>query len=256
MSTEGRETKIISRLVRGGLLAAFTIQILSSIGTGRSDAQDAQIEQGRMLFQANCLSCHGVNAQGTLEGPSLIGAGPASVDFMLTSGRMPLGDPNDQPTRQAPKFSPDQIDAIVAYVTAIAPGGPTIPGVDPSKGTLPEGMQVFLNNCASCHGAGATGDSVGGGQIAPDLTPADPTQIGEAIRTGPGVMPKFGPNTITDEELNSVARYLFSLRDNDTDSYRGGLQLGRVGPVVEGFVALVVGLGILILVLRLTGAKP
>ena len=255
MKAERREATIVSWVVRGGLLLAFTAQILSSIGTGRSDAQEAQMVAGRMLFAANCSSCHGVNAQGTQQGPRLIGAGPASVDFMLTSGRMPLGDPNDQPTRQAPKFSPDQIDAIVAYVTAIAPGGPTIPGVDPSKGALPEGMQVFLNNCASCHGAGATGDSVGGGQIAPDLTPADPTQIGEAIRTGPGVMPKFGPNTITDDELNSVARYLQSLRNNETDSYRGGLQLGRVGPVVEGFVALVVGLGILILVLRLSGNK-
>ena len=42
------------------------------------------------------------------------------------------------------------------------------------------------------------------------------------------------------------------LRDNGDE---GGLQLGRVGAVAEGLVAVVVGLGILVLVLRLTGAK-
>ena len=35
----------------------------------------------------------------------------------------------------------------------------------------------------------------------------------------------------------------------------GGLQLGRVGAVAEGFVAVVVGLGSLMLVIRLTGSK-
>ena len=36
---------------------------------------------------------------------------------------------------------------------------------------------------------------------------------------------------------------------------RGGLQLGRVGAVAEGLIAGVVGLGILLLVIRLTGSR-
>ena len=93
---------------------------------------------------------------------------------------------------------------------------------------------------------------MGGGQIAPSLYPADPQEIGEAVRIGPGVMPKFGPETIDQHQLDSLAAYLEWLHDNGDD---GGLQLGRVGAVAEGLVAVVVGLGILILVLRLTGAK-
>ncbi|MDH5225702.1 MAG: c-type cytochrome, partial [Actinomycetota bacterium] len=151
-----------------------------------------------------------------------------------------------------PKFTSEQIDALIAYVGSIAPGGEPIPTVDTSAGDLALGAQVFLNNCAGCHGAGASGDSVGGGQIAPSIYPASPTEIGEAVRIGPGVMPRFGPETIDQRDLDSLAAYLVWIRDNGDD---GGLQLGRVGAVAEGLVAVVVGLGILIVVLRLTGAK-
>ena len=145
---------------------------------------------------------------GTENGPSLQGVGPASVDFMLRTGRMPLANPADQPVRGEPKFTPGQIEALIAYVASIAPGGEPIPTVDTSAGDLALGAEVFLNDCAACHGAGASGDSVGGGQIAPSLYPADPTEIGEAVRIGPGLMPRFGPETIDQHELDSLAAYL------------------------------------------------
>ena len=118
---------------------------------------------------------------------------------MLRTGRMPLANPADQSERSEPSFTPEQIDALVAYVTSIAPGGEPIPAVDVSAGNLALGAQVFLNNCAGCHGAGASGDSVGGGQIAPSLYEAEPVEIGEAVRFGPGLMPNFGPETIDQE---------------------------------------------------------
>ncbi|HVD70596.1 MAG TPA: c-type cytochrome, partial [Actinomycetota bacterium] len=217
-----------------------------------SRAQTDQQAQGQALYEANCSTCHGLQAEGTANGPSLQNAGPAAVDFMLSTGRMPLANPGDQPVRDEPKFTPEQTAAIVAYVETIAPGGEPIPTVDPAAGDLARGAEVFLNTCAGCHGAGATGDSVGGGQIAPTINPADPTQIGEAIRIGPGLMPRFGPETIDQADLDSLAAYLLWIRDHGED---GGLQLGRVGAVAEGLVIVVVGLGLMILFLRLTGAK-
>ena len=62
--------------------------------------------------------------------------GPAAVDFMLSTGRMPLANPGDQPVRDEPKFTPAQTAAIVAYVETIAPGGEPIPTVDPAAGDL------------------------------------------------------------------------------------------------------------------------
>ena len=126
--------------------------------------------------------------------------------------------------------------------------------MDPTKGSLAQGSQLFLNNCSSCHGAAGTGDSVGGGQIAPSLYPATPTQLGEAVRIGPGVMPRFDPQNLSNQDVNSIARYLEWLKV-DRQASAGGLQLGRVGAVAEGFIAIVLGLGILILIIRLTGAK-
>ena len=66
-------------------------------------------------------------------------------------------------------------------------------------------------------------------------------------------MPRFNERNITQHDVDSVARYLVYLRgDNAADV---GLQLGRVGAVAEGLIAGVVGLGILVLVIRLTGSR-
>jgi ubiquinol-cytochrome c reductase cytochrome c subunit len=246
------ERRLLSTILRVGLALAVLGQIAWSFRPATSTAQSDLEVQGKPLYEANCSTCHGLGADGTENGPSLQGVGPASVDFMLRTGRMPLANPADQSERGEPKFTPLEVDALVAYVASIAPGGEPIPSVDTPAGDLALGAQVFLNNCAACHGAGASGDSIGGGQIAPSLDPADPTEIGEAVRIGPGLMPRFGPETIDQQELDSLAAYLVWLRDHGNE---GGLQLGRVGAVAEGLVAVVVGLGILILVLRLTGAK-
>ena len=248
----GSEAAVRRRILRYGLLLAVAGQVLWSFRPAPGRALTAQEAAGKVLFEASCSTCHGLQAEGSGSGPSLQGVGPAAVHFMLSTGRMPLANPGAQPIRQEPRFDPQEIAAIVAYVAAIAPGGPGITKVDPQAGDLPRGAQLFLNNCSACHGAGATGDSVGGGQIAPSLYPSSATQIGEAVRVGPGVMPKFAPADLSPQDLNSIARYVVWLRDHGD---RGGLQLGRVGAVAEGFVAVFIGLGLLLLVLRLTGSK-
>ena len=48
------------------------------------------IDEGQTLFQANCASCHGLNAEGTDNAPTLIGVGAAAVDFQVGTGRMPM----------------------------------------------------------------------------------------------------------------------------------------------------------------------
>ncbi len=252
MTRRSAEARLLSRIVRVGLLLAVGAQILWSFTPSQGETLSATAEQGQSLFEANCSTCHGLGAEGTENGPSLQGVGSASVDFMLSTGRMPLAAPDDQPNRQPPKFGDEEIDALVAYLAEIAPGGPPIPDVAISRGDLPTGASLFLNNCSGCHSAAGIGDSVGGGQIAPDLVPASATQIGEAIRVGPGLMPVFDADNLSERDVDSIAAYLYWLRDNGDE---GGAQLGRVGAVAEGLVAFVVGLGFLIVVLRLTGSK-
>jgi quinol---cytochrome-c reductase cytochrome c subunit len=243
---------LLGAIVAAVVLAAVAQAFLAPASRASRLVQQEQFVEGQALYQQSCASCHGADLSGTDNGPPLAGAGAAAVDFYLSTGRMPLANPKMQPTRHRPAFTPDQIRALVAYVTSVGGEGIPIPAVDPSAGSLPLGQQVYEANCGACHGAAATGDSIGGGQIAPALDQATALQIAEAVRIGPGAMPKFGETTIDQEDLDAVARYLLELREMGNP---GGLGLTRTGPVAEGFVGVVVGLGLLLLVIRLAGTK-
>jgi ubiquinol-cytochrome c reductase cytochrome c subunit len=244
----------VSRLAALAMLSLGPTAALRLAAGGDTQPAPAQVDpvaRGQELYAAGCASCHGPQGEGTVQGPQLVGVGPASVDFMVSTGRMPMADPADQPTRQRPAYSEEEIAAIVAYIASLGPGGQPIPQVDPAAGDLATGREVYAANCLACHGAGGQGASVGGGAVAPGLDVATPTQVAEAARIGPGVMPPFTQGQIPQHELDSLVRYVVSLREAVD---RGGLGLGHVGPVVEGLVGWVIGLGLLLLVIRLTGS--
>jgi ubiquinol-cytochrome c reductase cytochrome c subunit len=159
---------------------------------------------------------------------------------------MPLAAPDAPMLRRDPVFTDEQIRALVDYVASLG-GGPPIPDVQVAGADLARGRDLFINTCAACHGAGAGGDAVGGGYVAPPLLGVDPVMVAEATRTGPGVMPVFGPGQISDEDLDAVAAYLVYLRE---DAAPGGATVGGAGPVVEGYVAWLVGMGLLLLAAR------
>ncbi len=96
------------------------------------------------------------------------------------------------------------------------------------------------------------------GREAPGLKESTPTQIAEAIRTGPPSMPAYGPEVMDEEQLNSVVKYVLYLREPED---RGGHGLWHLGPFAEGLIAWVVGMGVLILAVlwigeRGTGEQP
>lgn len=213
-----------------------------------------QLDLGQQVFQARCATCHGANAAGTFQAPSLLGLGPAWYDFMMSTGRMPATAP--QPVQALPRppvLSPPEIAAVTAYLTSLTPEQPgiAIPVVRPGQGNISEGQEIFTVNCSPCHGATGNG-GVAGTASAPSLHIATATQVGEAIRIGPGTMPKFGPVIITPDQLNSLARYVLYLANPNSP---GGSNLDFGGPVVEGFVALFIGLGAVLLVSRYIGAR-
>ena len=204
------------------------------------------VERGRKLFLTGCASCHGASGEGTAQGPDLRDVGAASADFQLSTGRMPNTSPDRQSVSKPPAYSRSQIDDLVAYVASLGPG-PPIPNVHDPHGNLQEGGRLYLNNCAACHSAAGNGGALSLGRDAPTLHRATPTEVGEAMRTGPGNMPVFGPATFTPHQLNSIVRYVEYLKDPDDP---GGLPLGLVGPITEGLVAILVGLGALMLATR------
>ncbi len=208
------------------------------------------VAEGRELFVEGCSTCHGFDAEG-IEGvaPDLRGVGAQSADFYVGTGRMPLDKPGDQPLRSHPEYEQEQIDAISAYIGSL--GGPAVPDVAPEAGDLSEGRELFALYCAGCHQIGVRGGVVTDA-FAPDLTPATATQIAEAVRIGPYVMPVFDEELIDDQQLNSIVRYVQFAQHPDN---KGGWGIGNIGPITEGMVAWFLGGVALLLCARLIGER-
>jgi ubiquinol-cytochrome c reductase cytochrome c subunit len=247
------------RLLRPVLLVplvAAGLYLASGTGPARSEER-GDVERGRELYLTGCSSCHGIDGRGvdapdgSERGPSLAHAGAASAYYMLTTGRMPLANSEERPVRKDPAYRPAQIRDLIAYVATLGTG-PPIPHVDVASGELAFGGELYRANCQPCHSASGAGGALSYGRAAPQLSKATPTQIGAAIRTGPGQMPVFGPDTLSSHEVDSIARYVKYLEHPDD---RGGVSLGRLGPIPEGFLIWVLGVGLLIVICTWIGGR-
>ncbi|MGI8430449.1 MAG: c-type cytochrome [Solirubrobacteraceae bacterium] len=210
----------------------------------------SQVAEGRQLFVAGCSYCHGFDAGGIAgRGPSLIGVGAQAPDFYLSTGRMPLSDPRDYPERSKPAYPRPAINALVAYIATL--GGPPIPAVNPGQGNLSTGEQAFALHCAGCHQIIARGGIVTG-SVAPALQNATASEIGEAVRVGPYLMPRFSSGEISAQTLNSIARYILYTRH---PADQGGWGIGHIGPIPEGMIGWLIALASLLIVARLIGER-
>ncbi len=239
---------LLALLVTGGLYAA-----LAPSASGADVPDEDDIAAGRALFQANCATCHGPSAEGREGAPSLIGVGAAAVDFQVSTGRMPMQMSGPQAHAKPPQFDKEQIRQLAAYVASLG-AGPAIPSaeqVDPALGDAANGMALFRTNCAMCHGAIGKGGALTEGKYAPSLTHSTPTEIYEAMLTGPQSMPVFNEANLTPEEKRDIIAFL----DAQHAGSPGGLDLGSIGPVGEGLWVWVIGIGALIGCAVWIGAK-
>ena len=229
-------------LVLLGLLLAALVTVgggytvASSISQAEAAAtvgDQTQIEAGKKLYLEGCSSCHGLAAQGTANGPTLIGVGAAAVDFQVSSGRMPMAAPGAQAVAKKPIYSDEETAALAAYVASLAPGPaiPTAEQVDFADADVAEGGILFRTNCAQCHQAAGQGAALTQGKWAPNLMQATPKEIYEAMLTGPQNMPVFGDGVLPTEKKQDIIAYINELQ---TAPSPGGMELGRLGPVNEG----------------------
>jgi len=245
-------------LLLGLVVVALVYGSLTSRGgvTEASAAVGAQqdIEAGKDLFQANCSSCHGLEAQGTSQAPSLIGSGAAAVYFQMSTGRMPAKEVGAENDRKPVTFSPQQIEDIAGYVASLG-GGPEIPTaeqVSTEGADTALGSELFSANCAQCHGFAGAGGALTYGKDAPSLTASTPTQIYTAMLTGPEAMPVFSDGALPPQAKRDIIAYITETR---VEPNPGGFSLGRIGPVTEGLVIFLGGLGFLVLISMWITAK-
>ncbi|MEV4812906.1 cytochrome bc1 complex diheme cytochrome c subunit [Micromonospora avicenniae] len=230
------------------LLAALTLAggayTLFAPGAQAQDAppMSSAAAEGKALFDVSCVTCHGRNAQGVEgRGPSLIGVGAASVEFQVSSGRMPLARQEAQAHRKPPLFTDEQTRQLAQYIQELG-GGPELPeGTNlHSDGDIAAGGELFRINCSQCHAFGAGGGALSSGKFAPSLRPASDRQIYAAMLSGPQNMPVFGDNQLRPEQKADIIAYIQETLKHDQDP--GGFNLGRYGPSTEGLAIFLVGI--------------
>ena len=246
-SKSGRRRPVVSAallalglVATGGVYAAFS----ATTASAEVDLQSQEvITQGQKLFAANCATCHGQQAQGTKNGPSLIGVGSAAVDFQVGTGRMPMQAQGPQAPAKPVQFTDAQTKALAAYVASLAPG-PAIPTEEMlNNGNVSNGGELFRINCAMCHNVAGAGGALTEGKYAPELKNVEAVHVYEAMLTGPQNMPAFNDLNLTPEDKKDVIAYL---QYNKTHPSPGGLELGSLGPVSEGLFIWIFGIGAIV----------
>jgi len=236
---------LVGLLTTGGAYALFSSTATADEST-TSAASQQSIDEGQKLFASNCATCHGLAADGTGEGPSLIGVGAASVDFQVGTGRMPMAANGPQAEEKPTQFTDDQVYDLAAYVASLAPG-PAIPDDEylQADGDTTNGAELFRINCAMCHNVAGAGGALTEGKYAPALDGVSGAHIYEAMLTGPQNMPVFNDLNLSPQDKADVITYLKYLEKNPSP---GGFELGSLGPVAEGLFIWIFGLGAIVAV--------
>jgi ubiquinol-cytochrome c reductase cytochrome c subunit len=243
----------------GVVLACLGVTALAVMFTATADAQEPPPEEpaatpqpetdlGRELYRRDCASCHAPDGSGSFRGTPLTGVGTASVTYYLETGRMPIASPDEPVRRGDPPYSPEQIDAIVAYLDTLIEG-PEALDPDIETASVARGGEHYRLHCAACHSAEGIGGALAFEGFAPSVLHSRPADVANAMLAGPGVMPAFSA-TFAEDDFADIAAYVTYLQDPP----RTGIPLpgGRVG---EGLVAWLAGLGAVVLAIRWMGAR-
>jgi len=231
----------IGLLLTGGLYAGASAAMAATPDT---PTQSLTVEDGEKLFQANCATCHGLDLQGTENGPSLYGVGAMAVEFQVATGRMPLQMQGPQAPQKPPQFTEEQTLAMAEYVQSVAPGPEIATGqVLDGEGDVSHGAELFRINCAMCHNVAAAGGALTEGKYAPSLVGVEPRHIYAAMVTGPQNMPVFSDLNLSPEDKRDIISALLWMERNPSP---GGFSLGSLGPVSEGLFIWIFGIGALV----------
>ncbi|MBB2892314.1 c-type cytochrome [Flexivirga oryzae] len=239
---------LLGLILTGGLYAAFAPKDADA-----ATSSTQTIAAGHKLFLSNCASCHGVNATGTDDAPSLVGVGAAAVDFQVGTGRMPLANPGVQAERGKVQFTGDEVSQLSAYVASLGTG-PSIPSssLTSGGGDIAKGGELFRVNCAMCHNFAGSGGALTRGKFAPNLMDVSGRHIYEAMLTGPQSMPVFNNSNLSPQDKKDIISFLQNVK---TESSPGGWSMGNLGPVTEGLFAWTIGIGLLIFIAVWLGKK-
>jgi cytochrome c oxidase cbb3-type subunit 3 len=111
--------------------------------------------EGEKLYSYHCSACHGPDGHGGVGVPLALPDFQYGVTNDYLTKTIRLG----RPGRIMPAFtqlSDAEVKSIVKHIRSWAPGKPFKYSNETIKGDIQHGKQLYLKNCAVCHGA--TGD--------------------------------------------------------------------------------------------------
>lgn len=171
---------------------------------------------GGAVFRNNCSQCHGSGAAGFTGYPNLLdddwlwGGDFENIEYTIRHG---IRNEEDWDARYSEMtayddiFSNEEVDQVVQYVRLIS-------GQEHDATMAEAGTEIFLDNCAACHGDNGMGSRDLG---APNLTDAiwlyggDLASLEQTVRYARfGVMPPWGER-LTEAEIKAVTAYVHQL---------------------------------------------
>lgn len=185
------------------------------------ELQRFAVNAGAAVFRAQCSQCHGAGADGVRMGsgfPNLLDdewMWGGTMDDIVQTVTYGIRNEDFPDTRysEMPSFgrdqllTEDQINEVVQHVLALS-------GQPHDNALATAGEQVFLDNCASCHGDNGAGDTFVG---APALNNAiwlyggTEADIRATVTNAHfGIMPGFA-NRLPEAQIRAVAAYVHQL---------------------------------------------
>jgi mono/diheme cytochrome c family protein len=225
----GHRRDLLLERLYGDLAVGIAAQTQAGAAQNPVAQNRRALEAGRLAYTGSCAVCHGVNGDGkgafgtalyppatNLQAHDTQEKSDAQLFWIIKNGLSFLGMPafGDQ-------YDDQQTWALVAYTRSLGnassrrnaeaiptPVGEQLAMADPGGDAAHRGAAVyFAQGCQMCHGA--TGDAPGelhlrrGGREAP-----------EAVRRGRRGMPTYGPDQISEAQLDDLVAYL--------DTFAGG----------------------------------
>lgn len=216
-STRGEVVEAISahKAQNAALAEALTTVDLEAFDPG-SDLHRYAVARGRSVFAAQCSQCHGAGAAGAVGYPNLLdddwlwGGSLPEIAWTVAHG-IRNETSNDAHWSEMPAFGDildkGEITAVVEYVVSLSDDAA-------DKALARSGSEIYLDNCASCHGDQGLGDRFQG---APNLADAiwlyggDRESLTETVTLARfGVMPAWGQR-LSDADVRAVSTYVHAL---------------------------------------------
>lgn len=216
-STRAEVAEDIARVDAQNDAIAATLASSDLTELSRDDpAYQFGVSGGAAVFRAHCSQCHGAGAAGAVGYPNLLddawlwGGSLDAIEYTVTHGIRNNQD-DDAHWSEMPAFgdifSEEEIGFTTEYVLSLS-------DQDHDASLAEQGAILFAENCASCHGDAAKGDTSVG---APNLADAiwlyggNRADIQYSITNARfGVMPAWGQR-LSEADVRAVSTYVHAL---------------------------------------------